>query len=230
VKAIIFGASGGLAQALGLRLLNAGWQVDFVTRLINERKVKSHFETFTHFGQARVFTITSRYSDFDITESYDAHFMTQALFNPGPFYSLSKADIEAEVTIGLTDLILITRNILKKTPPGLKQRQDFCFIGSTLAYAVSRNASIYCVVKHGLVGFIRAMNHEYAETAARFWLCSMGPMKTEMGVSAANATDQDVSSYLDPLDVADRIISTISSNSNIFEPEIIMRRRSTRIF
>jgi NAD(P)-dependent dehydrogenase (short-subunit alcohol dehydrogenase family) len=230
VKAIIFGASGGLAEALGLRLLYAGWHVDLVTRLTNEQRVKDSFKTFTNLGKARVFTVTSRYSDFITTERYDTHFMTQSLFKPGPLLGMSTADIEAEVTVGLTELVLITRNILKKWPPLLEQRQDFCFIGSTLAYAGSRNTSIYCVVKHGILGFMRAMNDEYAETTARFWLCSMGPMKTEMGVNAANATGQDVSTFLDPGDVADRIISAVSSNSNIFEPEIIMRRRITSAF
>ena len=52
-------------------------------------------------------------------------------------------------------------------------------------------------------------------------------MNTEMGIKAAKLTGQDANTYLDPRDIADRIIDAVSSNSNIFEPEIIMRRRMT---
>jgi hypothetical protein len=76
-----------------------------------------------------------------------------------------------------------------------------------------------------LLGFIRAMNDEYSNTDTRFRLFSMGTMNTEMG---ALLVDQDSTSFLQPEDVADRMIASLTSTSNIFEPEVIMRRRSIR--
>ncbi len=225
VKAILYGASGGLAEALALRLLNDGWQLDLITRVTREYKVKQTFADFIASGRVQIFLVADRYSDFAITERYDAHFLTQALFSPSPLTGMSSAAIENEITVGLTDLILITRNLLNKSTPQYDQRQDFCYIGSTSAYAGFRDTSVYCAIKHGLLGFIRAMNDEYSSTAARFWLFSMGTMHTEMG---ARVTGQDPATYLNPRDVADRIVATLSSPTNIFEPEIIMRRRTIR--
>jgi short-subunit dehydrogenase len=76
-----------------------------------------------------------------------------------------------------------------------------------------------------VLGLVRALNDEYRDTDTRFWLFSMGTMNTEMGATLA---DQDPSSFLQPEDVAARIVSSISSESNLFEPEVIMRRRTIR--
>lgn len=226
MKGIIFGASGGLAAALGLRLLNAGWRLDLITRADREERVRDTFFDFIVSGQAKIFSVADRYANFVITKRYDAHFLTQALFTESPLSERSLVSIETEITVGLTDLILITRNILATFAPVPDQRQDFCFIGSTSAYAGFRDTAVYCTVKHGLLGFVRAMNDEYRGTDARFWLCSMGPMNTEMG---AKLRGQDPATYLDPVDVADRIIAAVTSTASIFEPEIIMRRRTTTV-
>jgi hypothetical protein len=69
------------------------------------------------------------------------------------------------------------------------------------------------------------MNDEYSHTDARFWLFSMGTMNTEMGALLVN---QDSTSFLRPEDVADRMIAAVTSTSNVFEPEVILRRRSIR--
>jgi len=122
----------------------------------------------------------------------------------------------------LTVPILLTQKALLRYPaiPGV--RRDFCLIGSTSAYNGFKDSSIYCSVKHGLLGFVRAMNDEYSHTDDRFWLFSMGSMDTPTG---AKLKHQDRSSFLRPDDVAERIVNTITSASNIFEPEVIMRRR-----
>jgi short-subunit dehydrogenase len=127
--------------------------------------------------------------------------------------------------VGLTSHILLTRKLIAAHPPLPDERRDFCYIGSTSAYAGFSNTSVYCAVKHGLLGFVRAMNDEYSKTDVRFWLFSMGTMNTEMG---AALVEQDSTSFLQPKDVADRMIAAITSASNLFEPEVIMRRRSIR--
>jgi short-subunit dehydrogenase len=123
------------------------------------------------------------------------------------------------------DILSTTRNLLLQYPPRQEERRDFCFIGSTSAYSGFRNSSIYCAVKHGLLGFVRALNDEYAQTGVRFWLFSMGTMDTAMG---RKLSEQDPQTYLQPADVAARIVEAISSASNIFEPEMILRRRTIR--
>jgi len=41
-------------------------------------------------------------------------------------------------------------------------------------------------------------------------------------------TGQDSTTYLDAIDVANRMVETVISDSNIFEPEVLMRRRIVR--
>jgi NAD(P)-dependent dehydrogenase (short-subunit alcohol dehydrogenase family) len=220
VNALILGASGGLARALTDTLTERGVCVDLVTRASRREEIAHRSGTAGH-----IWTVERRYSEFQATQSYDAYFFTQALFSPTALTEMAGESIASEIEVGLTDPIRITRELLSRHQPAAGQRCDYCYIGSTSAYAGFRNTSVYCAVKHGLLGFVRAMNDEYSRTNTRFWLFSMGTMNTEMG---AKLKDQDPTSFLQPRDVADRIVETISSTSNLFEPEVVIRRRAIR--
>ena len=223
MTAIIFGASGGLAVALADVLLERQCQVDLVTRETKRELLEQRYTTAA--TNAQVLAVSGQYSDFDATRPYDAYFFTQALFSPQPLTSMDELMIEAELEVGLTGPIRLARKLLLQNPPYPGIRRDYCFVGSTSAYAGFRNTSVYCAVKHGLLGFVRAMNDEYAQTDTRFWLFSMGTMNTEMG---AKVPQQDPTSFLQPKDVAERIVAAIGSSSNLFEPEVIIRRRTIR--
>jgi NAD(P)-dependent dehydrogenase (short-subunit alcohol dehydrogenase family) len=226
VNALVLGASGGLASALAMSLLARGWQVDLATRRVRQDFVAAHFAEALYRHQARVLTVENRYSSLQTDQPHRAHFFTQALFNPKPIIAMQEEEIAAEVQAGLLDILSTTRNLLRQYPPRQEERRDFCFIGSTSAYSGFRNSAVYCAVKHGLLGFVRALNDEYAQTGARFWLFSMGTMDTAMG---RKLSEQDPGTYLQPTDVAARIVEAISSASNIFEPEVILRRRTIRL-
>jgi NAD(P)-dependent dehydrogenase (short-subunit alcohol dehydrogenase family) len=225
VNALLLGASGGLATALASRLLSLEWHVDFVTRSHRAASVRKSFDAALKSGQAQLFTVEQEYRDFEPVDTYKAHFFMQALFAPSPLTQMEESRIDAEILAGLSTQILLTRKLLAMDPPPPNQRRDYCYIGSTSAYAGFKNTSVYCAVKHGLLGFVRAMNDEYNDTDTRFWLFSMGTMNTEMG---AALVDQDPNSFLQPEDVADRMIAAVTSPSNVFEPEVVMRRRKIR--
>jgi NAD(P)-dependent dehydrogenase (short-subunit alcohol dehydrogenase family) len=225
VKSLIFGASGGLADAIAQALLAREWHVDLVTRETKQEEVEHRFQNAVRENRARVFSVDRKYSSFIPQLPSNAYFFTQALFSPRPIVSMDDAEIAQEIEVGLVDVIQLVRRLLSQHPPDSEERRDYCFIGSTSAYAGFRNTSVYCAVKHGLLGFVRAMNDEYMQTNTRFWLFSMGTMDTEMG---RRLTEQDRSSFLQPADVAGRIIEAICSRSNIFEPEVILRRRTVR--
>ncbi len=225
MKSLIFGASGGLATAVARAFLDRDWCVDLVTRKAKLEAVKYNFAEAVNRNQARVLAVDDRYSSFAPTQPYQAYFFTQALFLPNPITALHDAGIAQEIDVGLVDIIQLVRNLLVQNPPDPEERRDYGFIGSTSAYAGFRNTSVYCAVKHGLLGFVRAMNDEYARTDTRFWLFSMGTMNTEMG---RRLTEQDPSSFLQPADVAARIVDAVCSRSNVFEPEVIFRRRTIR--
>jgi NAD(P)-dependent dehydrogenase (short-subunit alcohol dehydrogenase family) len=226
VKAILYGASGGLALALTARLLTDGWDVDLVTRSSRRSAVEAKFAGASTVGRVQILSAGEDYSDCMATQRYDAHIFMQAVFEPNPLVSKTEAAITAEIEAGLTGPIRLTRDLLVRFPAEPGVRVDFCYIGSTSAYAGFRNTSVYCAVKHGLLGFVRAMNDEFAATDARFWLFSMGTMKTDMG---ARVVGQDPESYLNPEDVAARIAEALASPTNIFEPEVVLRRRTIRL-
>jgi hypothetical protein len=53
----------------------------------------------------------------------------------------------------------------------------------------------------------------------------MGTMRTDMG---GKVLGQDASTYLDPRDVARRIVETMTVETNLFEPEVVIRRRAIK--
>lgn len=226
MKGLICGASGGLATAVAEALLEIGWELDLVTRRSRAATVRGHFASAISQGKANVLEVEQDYEDFGPAAHYDAHFFFPALFSPSPLIGMDSHGIEEEIRVGLLSPVELTRKLLLASPPAAGQRQDFCYIGSTSAYAGFANTSVYCAVKHGLLGFVRAMNDEYKQSDVRFWLFSMGTMNTEMG---AQLVDQDPTSFLDPADVAQRIVQAVTSKSNLFEPEILMRRRTIRM-
>lgn len=225
MNALIFGASGGLATALADAFLRRQWNVDLVTRSTQANAVRQRFANPVGEGRVQVFEVAGRYSDFTATQRYQAYFFPQALFSSAPLTAMGDPIIERELEVGLVDHIRLTRKLLTQHPPPPDARCDYCFVGSTSAYAGFRNTSVYCAVKHGLLGFVRAMNDEYAHTDSRFWLFSMGTMNTEMG---RKLTDQDPISFLEPNEVADRVAEAVCLRSNLFEPEVIIRRRRIR--
>jgi len=213
VRALVYGASGGLAKSLIGELVAAGWEVEAVSR-----------KAMTVRAGVAVHRVDGRYSDHVPQARPDAVFFPQALFVRKPLAETSDAEIEESLSVGLTDIIRTVRNLLAAdVEPG--RRTDYAFIGSTSAYAGFARTSVYCAVKHGLLGFVRALNDEYAQSAKRFWLFSMGTMDTDMG---RMLTDQDSTSFLSPDGVARRIVASLAAADNLFEPEVVMRRRSIR--
>lgn len=224
--ALIFGASGGLATAVAEKLLARGWEVDLVSRESRRTQVERCFAGSISAGAVRVFTVANGYTEFIAARPYQCYVFTQALFEPRLLIDTIDGRIEDEIAVGLTGPIMLTRSLLRAHPPMSDERRDFAFIGSTSAYAGFKKTASYCAIKHGLLGFVRAMNDEYADTETRFWLFSMGTMNTGMG---ALLTEQDPSSFLQSDAVAGRIADCLTSATNLFEPEILMRRRKIRL-
>lgn len=221
--ATIFGASGGLARALISQLLESKWHIVAVCRSTSVNFLKVEFTSFIDLGCIDIISVENSYSEFVFTRNTDLIFFTQAIFEPKSLVEMDALDISNEIAVGLRDPIVLTNKFLNSFPSINGKRRDICFIGSTSSYAGYKNTSVYCSIKHALLGFVRALNDEYSGTDDRFRLFSMGTMLTSMGLKVSG---QDPTTFLNPFDVAARIISTLQSDSNLFEPEVIIRRRS----
>lgn len=223
--ATIFGASGGLARAIAAELMSYGWHVDSVCRAVSAETVSRQFPSHIKDGRMCLHLVNSAYSEYLFPKPSQVVIFTQALFDPLPLAMMTAQSVSDEVMVGLTDPLNLARVFLQKYPTTPGVQRNVCFIGSTSAYAGYKNTSVYCAVKHGLLGFVRALNDEYALTDDRFWLFSMGTMNTDIG---SKVQGQDSSTYLEPSDVAKRIVASILSPTNLFEPEVVIRRRTVR--
>ncbi len=203
MKALIYGAGGELARAMAGAFTGEGWEVERVGRAGD---VDHRVEAYPQFAPDGL---------------HDAYVLPQALFLKKPLAETLPEEIEAVLAVGLVQVAQCLRTLLALPAPA-DRRIDYCLIGSTSAYAGFANTALYCAVKHGLVGLVRALNDEYAATGRRFWLFSMGTMDTAMG---RMLVDQDPATFLPVDDVARRIVQTVTDPSNLFEPEVIIRRR-----
>jgi NAD(P)-dependent dehydrogenase (short-subunit alcohol dehydrogenase family) len=201
VKALVYGASGDLARVVAAAFEGEGWVVDRVRRGVE-------------VGEA--------YSEYRPTALHDAYVFPQGVFLKKPLAETSDGEVDRVIGVGLTEIAKCLRTVLA-LPAAEDRRIDYCIVGSTSAYAGFKDTALYCAVKHGLLGLVRALNDEYAATNRRFWLFSMGTMDTGMGRMLA---DQDPATFLPPGLVARRIVEAVTSPSNLFEPEVVIRRRT----
>jgi NAD(P)-dependent dehydrogenase (short-subunit alcohol dehydrogenase family) len=204
VKALVYGASGELARAVTAAFRNESWDVDELTR-----------------GGDGDLRVRTAYSEFEPAGLHDAYVLPQAVFLRKPLAATRDDEIDAVLGVGLVEIAKCLRRALAVPAPE-DRRIDYCLIGSTSAFAGFKDTALYCAAKHGLVGLVRALNDEYAGTGRRFWLFSMGTMDTAMG---RELDDQDPATFLPPGEVARRIVGAVTSRLNLFEPEVVIRRR-----
>ena len=204
--AYVFGASGDLGKALVNGLTEKSYSVKIVSRLdienlVNGQKHQSNFE--------------------GITQAY----FSIGQFTPGNLVETESNVIASEIYSNLVLPIQLCKIILESTLIDFETRRNFVFIGSTSAYEGFAKTSAYCAAKHGLVGFVKSMNKEFEQSNTRFWLASMGTMRGKM---SEKVVGQDPNTFLDPGEVAQEIIARTTSIGNLFEPEILIRRRIVR--
>ena len=85
-------------------------------------------------------------------------------------------------------------------------------IGSSSSYSGFKNSSIYCASKHSVLGLSRALNIELKKKNVRVMCVSPHSTKTNM---AKILVDQDFKTFLNPKEVAEYIIFTLSFDNEM---------------
>ena len=85
-------------------------------------------------------------------------------------------------------------------------------IGSSSSYSGFKNSSIYCASKHSVLGLSRALNIELKKKNVRVMCVSPSSTKTDMGKILA---DQNFKTFLNPKEVAEYIIFTLSFDNEM---------------
>jgi 3-oxoacyl-[acyl-carrier protein] reductase len=210
----VTGASGSIGSECIVQLIREGNKVIGFSR-------KSIKLSLNNFFPSKV----KDYEDIDFnTEAFRGVIIAQGFFHFGELKKLNNQDLENTIEANFVSQIQVVKNFLKQADESL--RTDVVILGSTSAFQAGRGTTVYGAAKAGMLGFVRALNEEYKDTDIRFWFVSTGTLSNEMGAKVPN---QDPSSLLDPELVAKRIIDAVTSENNLWEPEITIRRRHIKL-
>lgn len=95
------------------------------------------------------------------------------------------------------------------------------FLGSSSSYGGFPNGTIYTSSKHSILGLSRALNSELKNSNVRTLCISPASTKTEM---AKLSIDQDFSTFLSPIDVANYIVFVMKYDNEMVVDESRLNR------
>jgi len=99
-------------------------------------------------------------------------------------------------------------------------------IGSIASYKGFADNSVYCLTKHALLGFSRSLFLELKDKNIRTYLIAPHTMKTEMGKIVSKFSNEDMSNFINPEEVADYIVFVVSFDKQMIPNEIKLNRIS----
>ena len=212
-KWIITGASGSVATACIDILLANKFNIDAYSR--NELNVYNKNINFKKVDNYKDIT-------FDL-ENCECLLIAQGYFSYQLIEKMQIEDLYSIIEANFTSQIDILYAFLKKVKKN--KRINVVILGSTSSYEAGSGTVIYGAAKAGTLALVKALNKEYVDTDIRFWLISFGTLANKMGSKVPN---QELDSLLDVNMVAQEIFDKVNNKSNLWQPEIIIRRRHIR--
>lgn len=209
-KWIVTGASGSVATACINILLANKFNIDAYSR--NELNV---YDKNINFRKVDSYKNIS----FDL-ENCECLLIAQGYFSFQLFEKMTIDDLYSTIEANFTSQIDILYAFLKKVKKN--KRINVVILGSTSSYDAGLGTVIYGAAKAGILALVKALNKEYVDTDIRFWLISFGTLANKMGSKVPN---QELDSLLDVDMVAHEIFDKVNNKSNLWQPEIIIRRR-----
>ena len=160
-KALITGASSGLGYEIAARLIKSGVSVINVSR------------TATDLACENILTdLTSNQSITRMMDQVRQHHQDCNLLVPcagvlhwHPAGENPVAAIDNDLAVNLSGMIKIVDGVL---PIIKKNSGDIVIIGSTSSFNTPPGSSIYCAAKHGVLGYIKALQANVKQTMCVF--------------------------------------------------------------
>jgi 3-oxoacyl-[acyl-carrier protein] reductase len=212
-KWIITGASGSVATACINILLANEFNVDAYSR--NKLNIYDKNINFKKVDDYKNIT-------FDI-ENCECLLIAQGYFKYHLIENMPIEDLYSTIEGNFSSQIDILHAFLKQVKKD--RRINVVILGSTSSYEAGSGTVIYGATKAGILGLVKALNKEYADTDIRFWLISFGTLANKMGSEVPN---QELDSLLDVNMVAQEIFDKVNNKTNLWQPEIVIRRRHIR--
>lgn len=142
----------------------------------------------------------------------------------GLFSTVEKATsemIDRVFAPNLKGMILLTSEILKITPP--EEELTIVNIMSTSALFGRAEETIYCAAKWGARGYTEALRTELKGTKRNIIAVYPGGMKTDFW--KAPGQNRDISSFMDPAEVAEKIVNAVIVTDKMFVTDITINRK-----
>jgi NADP-dependent 3-hydroxy acid dehydrogenase YdfG len=212
-KWIITGASGSVATACINILLANQFTIDAYSRnKLNVYDKNINFDKVTDYKNI-MFNM----------ENCECLLIAQGYFKYHLVENMQIEDLQSTIEANFTSQIDVLHAFLKQVKKD--RRINIVILGSTSSYDAGLGTVIYGAAKAGTLALVKALNKEYVDTDIRFWLISFGTLANKMGSKVPN---QELDSLLDVDMVAQEIFDKVNNKSNLWQPEIVIRRRHIR--
>ena len=136
--------------------------------------------------------------------------------------SIEKSSIEnfeKSMNINVKLPFILCKEFTKKMSK--KKWGRIIMIGSSSSYLGFKNSSVYCMTKHSILGLSRALNAELKNKNVRVICISPASTQTNM---AKISIDQDFSTFLNPIEVAEYIIHVMCYDKEMIIDESRLSR------
>lgn len=228
---IVSGGSGGLGLEIAELLIEAGKHVIILGR--NSERLGQAMHRLSRIrgeGYADPFSCNiGDENDVRALGTYiiNNNFITEYLFNNAGRGLFMKAEssttelIDAVFEPNLKGLILLTSEILRITPE--EEELSIVNIMSTSALLGRAEETIYCAAKWGARGYTEALRTELKGKKRNIVAVYPGGMKT--GFWNVTPHKRDISGYMDPMEVAEKIVPAVLLKSNLAVTDITINRK-----
>ncbi len=228
---IISGGSSGLGLEMAVLLVKEGRNVIILGRDREKlSKALKRLSSFTNKGYTDSF-VCNIGIETDINEFgryiTDNKFFTEYLFNNAGRGLFTKASsstsamIDAVFEPNLKGMILLTSEILRITPE--EEELSIVNIMSTSALLGRAQESIYCAAKWGARGYTEALRTELKGTKRNIIAVYPGGMRT--GFWQVTDQNRDISGFMDPAEVAKKIVNAVLIKDKLFVSDIVINRK-----
>lgn len=228
---VISGGSGGLGLSLASNLLKTGKNIIILGR-DTEKLIQAADWLQTGLEYYRVTPVTCNIGNEDdisklSTFMKSKEMVAEYLFNNagrGLFAQASastSAMVDNVFEANLKGMILLTSEILRNTPES--EELTIVNIMSTSSLIGRAEETIYCAAKWGARGFTEALRTELKGTRRNIIAVYPGGMKTDFW--KAPGQNRDISEFMDPDEVAEKIINAVMVTDKMLVTDITINRK-----
>jgi uncharacterized protein len=228
---LISGGTSGLGFEIAALLAKAGRNVVILGR--NPEKIALSSERLKKITKAGIADVLScNIGNVGDVEKMSDHLrknglMVEYLFNNAGMGMFKKAHestpefIDTVFEANLKGMILLTSEILKITPE--EEELTIVNIMSTSALYGRAEETIYCAAKWGARGYTEALRTELKGTKRNIIAIYPGGMRTDFWKIPGQ--NRDTSSFMDPAEVAEKIVNAVIVTDRMFVTDITINRK-----